>query len=343
MRIKKLFLPLIAISILFACNQSERKNNIDLVKPELNNQVNDTLIYSDPKNYLMVLDGVKDSSEVKISSYKELLALFEKLNYTQEAWQAGIREVPRVYLQIIGEKWGSTSSKEVSIDNKKRIFFRGLAPLLLRSNELIKEDQSKLKSFIQAHSQNEELSNNDHKWIIKLAKVYQVDLTNDQLTVSTLEELSKKVDIIPVSLALAQAAEESGWGTSRFAAEGNSLYGQWSWGENAITPENQRKGLGNYGIAAFETLQQSVCAYMLNLNTHNAYSSFRNKRNELRKESKKLSGYELAGQLTKYSERGEDYVKTIRGLMDYNHLIATDSAYLSNSSPIYLIPKKEKQ
>ena len=156
-----------------------------------------------------------------------------------------------------------------------------------------------------------------------------------------LDELWTKVDIVPVSLALAQAAEESGWGTSRFAATGNAVYGQWTWGENAITPEKQRKELGNYGIAAFETLQQSVCAYMLNLNTHNAYSSLRDKRAELRKKGEKITGYELAGQLTKYSERGEEYVKGLRSLMDYNLLNPTDDAYLSDDPPIYLVPVAE--
>ena len=116
---------------------------------------------------------------------------------------------------------------------------------------------------------------------------------------------------------------------------------QWTWGKNDITPEKQRKELGNYGIDAFETLQESVSAYMLNLNTHNAYSSLRNKRAELRKKGEKITGYALAGQLTKYSERGEEYVKGLRSLMDYNLLIPTDDAYLSDDPPIYLIPLEE--
>ena len=151
-------------------------------------------------------------------------------------------------------------------------------------------------------------------------------------------ELLTRVDIVPTSLALAQAAEESGWGTSRFAAEGNAVYGQWTWGEKAIVPEKQRKEMGNYGIASFETLQESVCAYMINLNTHNAYADLRIKRASMRKKGEKITGYELAGQLTKYSERGEEYVTGLRSLMDYNQLKPTDDAYLSDNPPIYLIP-----
>ena len=126
--------------------------------------------------------------------------------------------------------------------------------------------------------ENGVISEKDQLWILKLAKIYKVELKDGQVTSTLIDALWKKVDIVPASLALAQAAEESGWGTSRFAAKGNAVYGQWTWGSNAITPEKQRKELGNYGIASFETLQQSNSAYMQNLNTHNAYASLREKR-----------------------------------------------------------------
>ena len=105
-----------------------------------------------------------------------------------------------------------------------------------------------------------------------------------------------------------------------------------------MIPEQQRKELGNYGIAAFGTLQESVSAYMLNLNTHNAYSTLRDKRAELRKNGQKITGSILAEQLTKYSERGEEYVKGLKSLMEFNRLSPTDDAYLSNIPPIFLIP-----
>lgn len=278
------------------------------------------------------------SKKVEVSSYKDMLELFEKLNYTPEAWQAGICEIPRVYLPIIGAKWGPTTSKEVTTENKKRLFFRGMAPLILRSNELIMMDRARLENIKSSFNQNSDIPEKDQKWVLKLANFYKVNPAEGLVTTSMLEELMVKVDIVPVALALAQGAEESGWGTSRFAAEGNAVYGQWTWGKNAITPEKQRKELGNYGIAAFETLQESVTAYMFNLNTHNAYSSLRNKRAELRKKGEKITGYALAGQLTKYSERGEEYVKGLRSLMDINQLAPTDDAYLSKDPPTYLVP-----
>jgi uncharacterized FlgJ-related protein len=300
----------------------------------------DTLIFSDPHNYVRTLDNSDTSTKAEIRSYKDILALFEAHNYTSASWKAGVREVPRIYLPIIGERWGPKSSKEMVVIDKKKLFFRALAPLILRSNELILADRNRLKK-IREGSEPSSISNDDQKWVLKLAQVYRLSSDENTISDELLSELWIRVDIIPVSLALAQAAEESGWGTSRFAALGNAVYGQWSWGENAITPEKQRKELGNYGIASFETLQQSICAYMLNLNTHNAYASLRSKRAELQKKEEKVTGHILAGQLTKYSERGEEYVKGLRSLMEYNRLGPADDAYLSKEPSIYLVPVAE--
>lgn len=301
----------------------------------------DTLVYSSPQNYSKTLESNDAANNVEIRNYKDMFELFEKLNYTPEAWKSGIRVVPRVYLPLIGERWGAGRSNELTVENKKRLFFRTLAPLILRANELIMVDRNRLSQIRSSYMKSTAISEKDQSWILKLAKIYKVDVKDGQVTSALIDTLWKKVDIVPVSLALAQSAEESGWGTSRFAALGNAVYGQWTWGSNAITPEKQRKELGNYGIASFETLQQSICSYMLNLNTHNAYSSLREKRAELREKSEKITGHILAGQLTKYSERGEEYVKSLRSLMEYNLLGPTDDAYLSKGAPIYLIPKAD--
>ena len=326
------------LAILLGCiNAKEDKTSTSEISGTVTNTV-DTLIFSAPQNYSKTLESNTAADNVEIRNYKDMFELFEKLNYTPEAWQAGIREVPRVYLPLIGDRWGSGRSDELTVENKKRLFFRTLAPLILRANELIMVDRNRLSDIRSSHMKSTVISEEEQSWILKLAKIYKVDTKEDQVTSAQIDALWKKVDIVPVSLALAQAAEESGWGTSRFAALGNAVYGQWTWGSNAITPEKQRKELGNYGIASFETLQQSISAYMLNLNTHNAYTSLRVKRAELREKSEKITGHILAGQLTKYSERGEEYVKSLRSLMEYNRLIPTDDAYLSDSPPIYLIP-----
>jgi len=327
----------ISLVIIFSgCSNGKKTGKFGMDK-----NMSDTLIFSSPANYKLTRDNFDGSKKVEIKSYKDMLELFEKLNYTPEAWQAGIREIPRVYLPIIGAKWSSVSSKEVTVENKKRLFFRGIAPMILRANELIMIDRNRLNNIRSSFNKSSSVTEKDQKWILKIAQLYKVKNADDEITTSMLEELWKKVDIVPASLALAQSAEESGWGTSRFAAEGNAIYGQWTWGSNAITPEKQRKELGNYGIAAFETLQESVCAYMLNLNTHNAYTSLRNKRAELRENNQKITGLLLAEQLTKYSERGVEYVKTLKSMIDYNLLAPADDAYLSDNPSIYLVPVAE--
>ena len=298
----------------------------------------DTLIHSIPFNYTATLDSADDSLKMAIGGYKEVLDLFEKLNYTPEAWQAGIREIPRVFFTKIGDRWGNTTSKEITVLQKKQLFFRGIAPLILRANELILKDRQRLEKIRSDFKENNPVDEMERIWIGKLSALYKIKSSGEGLTESLVDELWSKVDIIPPSLALGQAAEESGWGTSRFAAAGNAIYGQWTWGSNAMVPEQQRKELGNYGIAAFESLQESVSSYMLNLNTHNAYSDLRNKRAELRESGQKITGSILAEQLTKYSERGEEYVKGLKSLMEYNRLDPADDAYLSDGPPIFLIP-----
>ncbi len=329
------------VAILVGCiSWGEDKSSASRIFGKDSNSL-DTLIYSSPQNYSKTLEPNDAANNVEVRNYKDMFELFEKLNYTPEAWQSGIREIPRVYLPLIGEKWGATEANELTVDNKKRLFFRALAPLILRANELITIDRNRLSDIRSSHTKNATVSEKDQSWILKLAKIYKVDAKDGQVTSALIDSLWKKVDIVPVSLALAQAAEESGWGTSRFTAKGNAVYGQWTWGSNAMTPEKQRKELGNYGIATFETLQQSISAYMINLNTHNAYRDLREKRAALREKNQKITGHILAGQLTKYSERGEAYVKSLRSLMEYNLLSPTDDAYLSKDAPIYLVPKAD--
>lgn len=340
MRFIKFTVSIGIIAILSGCRNTGSDTDSSIIFKTASSTL-DTIVCSSPQNYKKTLESNDPSNNFGVSNYKGILALYEKLNYTPEAWQSGIREVPRVYLPIIGEQWGSGRSEELTVDNKKRLFFRTLAPLILRANELIMVDRNRLSDIRSSYKKNTAISEKDQLWIFKLAKVYKVELKDGQVTPAMIDILWKKVDVVPVSLALAQAAEESGWGTSRFAAKGNAVYGQWTWGSNAITPEKQRKELGNYGIAAFETLQQSISAYMLNLNTHNAYSALREKRAELRDKNEKITGHFLAGQLTKYSERGEEYVKSLRSLMEHNLLSPTDDAYLSKDDPIYLVPETD--
>ena len=139
-------------------------------------------------------------------------------------------------------------------------------------------------------------------------------------------------DIIPVSIAIAQAAKESGWGTSRFALEGNAMFGQWTWGEKGIAPLNREKNKG-HKILKFPILRSSVQAYKNNLNTHKGYREFREKRAELRSKNKKISGSELVKYLHNYAATGSEYTRILKKIIDQNGLTDFDNAVLMNSSP----------
>lgn len=334
MRLGNILISIIAILVISGC--SNVKNHKSVASIEV-----DTLVNTMPRDYIKSLDAVDASQKFYGGSYKDLLDYFETINYTPEAWQAGIREVPRVYLVAIGKNWGTSTTKEITTLNKKQLFFRGLAPLVLHGNELILKDRNRLETIRSAFQKNNSISETDKIWILKLANLYKVKTDENQITNAVFDELWKSVDIIPLSLALGQSATESGWGTSRFAAAGNAMYGQWAWGENAMKPENQRTHLGNYGVAAFGSLQESVSAYMLNLNTHNAYAELRNIRARLRSSGKKITGNALADGLTRYSEKGESYVQSIKSMMEVNRLNPADDAYLTDAPPIFLLPAKE--
>lgn len=270
-----------------------------------------------------------------LEDYKQLLDLFNRLDYTEQQWLEGMREVPRVYLASIPERWSHTSQEQMQVKLKKKIFFRTLGPLILRSNEMILAERDRLLALADSSSA---LTPAQQTELAELARRYRVQW-DPESPKAAVDELLLKVDTLPVSLILAQAAEESGWGSSRFAFAGNALFGQWTWGDDGITPAQQRSGKGDYKIARFDTPLQSVQAHGLNLNTHPAYESLRQLRQQKHQEGQALGGLEAATTLTRYSERGEAYVKTLQSIIRYNKLDGTDSAYLKEMTALVLIPK----
>lgn len=283
------------------------------------------------EEYPEATGGEQKVSVVIIDDYHAVLDLFEQLHYTDERWIAGDRHVPRLYLSTVPEQWGKGVSHEISVTLKKKLFFRAVGPLVLRSNELILKDRQRL----QALAEQEALSAEEDAWVRELAGQYRVDedAVTEQMTL-----LLHRVDAIPPSLILAQAAEESGWGTSRFAFAGNALFGQWTWGGKGITPEGQRSGMGDYKIAAFDAPLQSVQAHALNLNSHPAYASFRELRAMQRDTDEAFTGLQAATTLDKYSERGQDYVKSLHAIIKYNKLQGTDKALFEDMHALVLVP-----
>ena len=290
------------------------------------------------------IDSDRPVERFKYDSPEQVEELAIKLNYTPEAWQAGIREVPRLYITKVPPRWRDKTSDEMPVVDKKRAFFRLLGPLVLHANELIDSDRQQAQSIVEALRAGETPGAKELAFLQETAIAYKVakdknefDITDPALQ----DELLQRVDTLPPSLVLAQAAEESGWGTSRFAVKGNALFGMWTWGEEGIRPEQQRAEHGDHKIASYETPLQSVTAYMRNLNTHRSYETLRARRAELRRSGAKVTGWELAKTLTQYSERGQAYVDSLHGLMKTNVLMPTDDAYLGDGPTILLIPVGE--
>jgi len=267
-----------------------------------------------------------------------------RLNYTPEAWQAGIREVPRLYITTVPSRWRDKTSDGMPVVDKKRAFFRLLGPLILHANELIQADRQQLETIVEALRTGKTLGSEEQAFLRETALAYKVAKDENDLDVTDRalqDELMRRVDTLPPSLVLAQAAEESGWGTSRFAVEGNALFGMWTWDDEGIRPEQQRSEHGDHKIASYKTPMESVMAYMRNLNTHRSYEALRARRAELRRSGATVTGWELAKTLTQYSERGQGYVDSLHGLMKTNVLMPTDEAYLGDGPTILLIPVGE--
>jgi len=277
--------------------------------------------------------------KVACRNYKDVLALFDRMGYTQKAWQAGIREIPRVYLADVPDTWRERSTKELSVAAKKRLFFRLIAPVVLRINEIILEDRDRAKELTERLAEGQSVRPEDQAWLTELAANYKVlESPSKRLDSDAFAELLMRVDIVPPSLSLAQAASESGWGTSRFAAEGNSLFGQWTWGKGLKPTEQRTSKLGDYRVAAFDSTAQAAYSYALNLNTARAYRDLRVKRADLRRQNLRISGTVLAETLVNYSERGQAYVDDLKALIRENRLDDADDASLRHMTVIHIVP-----
>jgi Bax protein len=276
-----------------------------------------------------------DADTFHFAGVEELREYFAAANYTLADWQAGERSIPRYYLASVPGRWRKEVAPELPVELKKRYFFFVYAPLVLECNDDIAADRARLLSLAGKKRRSAE----DEAWLHDLARRYFLD-TEAEVAVSeeTLAELKKRVDTIPPSLALAQAAVESGWSTSRFADVGNALFGQWTWGDDGITPQEQRDGMGNYKIKAFATPEASIAAYMHNLNTHRGYVDLRNERARRRTTGESAKGSDLARYLQSYSEKGEEYIDTLLSVIRVNRLDPVDDSYLRDMRPVMLVP-----
>lgn len=196
------------------------------------------------------------------------------------------------------------------IKNMKRVFFNFIRDIAIDEHKKISEDRQYLK---------ENFNTNDAR-IKAIKKRYALDK-------KTLKQALCIVDVIPISLVLAQSAIESGWGKSKFFKEAKNIFGQWTWSGKGLIPL-QRGDSKKHKIKIFSSYQQSIKHYLININKGWAYQKLRDLRRNLREQNKPLSGYILANGLDKYSELKNDYVKLVQNIINYNKLYRYDIKFL---------------
>ena len=264
-------------------------------------------------------ESVKEQYDNAVSLNAETTEnLFEDLGYDLKGVRAG-QKVKPIYLTKLPK-----DLKYLGDTKKKReLFIKIILPLILDENNKIIEDRKKLFKILGKNFNTA----GERIWLKRRFKEYKIEDGD-------LSKLKMRMDIIPVSVALAQAANESGWGTSRFALEGNALFGQWTWSKKGISPKNKDPNK-SHKILQFQVLKASVRAYKNNLNTHNAYQEFREARAKLRQDNKQIIGLELTKYLKRYSAIGEKYVLILEDMIEKNSLVDFDKATL--------LPTKLKQ
>ena len=292
-----------------------------------------------PEPEVAQLNSPRTVQRIEFSAFSDLSKLVQDLNYTEKTWEAGQRVVPRLLMTRIPERFAEVTVKEVTVEEKKNMFFRMVLPLFLTANEEVEAEREKLLQIKAELAEKGILGADNLRQLRRLAKKYEVPMEGDVVSLnSVIETLERRVDIVPPSLGLAQAASESGWGTSRFAQEGNALFGQWTIGGKGMVPKEQRASKGDYKVARFKTPLASVRSYIRNLNTNAAYKQFRKRREAARSSGKSLSGSRLAKTLTKYSERGTAYVDDLLSIINTNRLSVLDRSYLADGDIYELLP-----
>ena len=204
---------------------------------------------------------------------------------------------------------------------KKNAFFGYMLPLIEARNLYILGQRQQLLAL--SERAEDILSAQDTKELADLAGIYRLAET-DLSSADLVKELLMRVDTVPPSLALAQAAVESGWGTSRFAVQANNLFGQWCYKKGCGLVPNQRNSGANHEVAKFDNVSAAVDSYTRNINTHRAYKDLRTSRAELRANNKTVTGHILAEGLLRYSERGEHYVHELQAVIRINKLAPYD-------------------
>ena len=258
-------------------------------------------------------DAQTDVVRLNASTVKEL---FKDTDYSLKSIRE-TKQVKPVKLSLLPKEIKNIQSTK----EKKELFLEIILPLVLEENNRIKLDRKKLFSILNKNNNTDQ----EIRWLNSKFKQYGV-VKKDLAT------LKIRMDEVPVSLALAQAAKETGWGTSRFAIEGNALFGQWTWSGEGIKPAGADSSDGDHKVMKFKVLKASVRAYQRNLNTHNSYREFRLARAIMRDNEEELDSLTLANYLDKYAATGKEYTKVLKKIIKQNSLKDFDKVKLLPSS-----------
>jgi Bax protein len=294
-------------------NNSKKILAYTLNKKNKNKKESDTLNEEDLLLDIFSLNNLEnDSVRLSASTIKQL---FEDTDYNL----SDVRKkklVKPIALTLLPQEIKMIENSK----KRKEFFIQIVLPLIIKENNNIKLDRKTLFTIINKSNN----TNSEKNWLEKKYKQYGIKSKD-------LSTLKIRMDEIPVSLAIAQAAKETGWGTSRFAQEGNALFGQWTWSGEGLKPKEAKEG-ESHKVMKFNILQASVRAYQRNLNTHSTYKDFRKARAKLRDANKPLDSMELSKYLNKYAETGNEYVKVLQKIIKQNNLQDFDDAKLLPSS-----------
>ncbi len=244
----------------------------------------------------------KDLIETPSSNLKPVLPESSHVNTSTLSGQ--VIEVSAYYVRELPDL------RSVEVSERKAIFISIILPHILRANQELQERRRRIIN---------DYANDNEERIRKWAELYAIDDTDNQDMDQLYQELMLRVDSIPVTLALAQAIVESGWGTSRFARQGNALFGEWAWSESKgikpLSASNDRAV-----VRSFVTIFDSVRSYMHNLNTHDAYENLRQERHKYRDGDLDHLTQRLISTLDKYAEYGDTYIRKLRNIVQTNNL-----------------------
>ena len=292
---------------------NKSKNNLNklLKNPEskLDEDLNRKFLFDD------VLQFDEQPNDTIRLSAATIVELFKSTDYNLDDVRKN-KLVKPIALTLLPEEIKQIENTK----QRKNLFIQIILPLVIKENNNIRLDRKKLFSILNKNKN----TINEKNWLN--AKFKQYGVVNKDLST-----LKIRMDEVPTSMAIAQAAKETGWGTSRFAQEGNALFGQWTWTGEGIKPAGADSE-SKHKVMKFRVLQASVKAYQRNLNTHSTYKNFRGARAELRDKGKKLNSMILSEHLDKYAETGKEYVRILQKIIRQNNLEDFDDAQLLPTS-----------